>query len=189
MHKLNQIFKHKSESFFIGIFIFFIIFYCSIALAKNNIILLNTVSKSSKLIVNPTINFQVSDKIKEAIDNGIRIQFIAKAETFIEKNWWFDETLESQKVNLEVYYFIMSKLYVVKNRDTNEQLSFNNFDDLWIEFEKLINFEFNQADNSDVFVKCRIVLDKGALPTAMQLPVLFDDDWDINTEWFQRKVN
>jgi len=34
----------------------------------------------------------------------------------------------------------------------------------------------------------RIMLDKRALPTVMQLPTLFNPDWDIDTEWHKQKV-
>lgn len=161
------------------------------AAAVNNVISLNIETTPEKIIITPQLNFKTSPKIKEAIDHGIRIQLIAKAQYYHPRSWWFDNIYESEKITLEIYFFTMGKLYVVKNKQSGEQLSFNDFDQLLQEFNQLIEFDFVPvADKSnDLWVGVRVMLDKSALPTAMQLPVLFDSEWDINTDWFQQKVN
>ena len=54
--------------------------------------------------------------------------------------------------------------------------------------DKIISFKLDKKDSQNPWVKLRIMLDKGSLPTAMQLPVLFDENWDIDTQWFKKQV-
>lgn len=160
-----------------------------ISSAKNHIILLNSSQKDHSLLVSPLLNFNTSEQIKEAIDNGTRIQIIAKAQLYEPRNWWFDDAIDNQKIYLEISYFTLSKLYVVKNKETGEQLGFNEYDQLWKEFQQLASFTFDLPVAVNPWVRMRLVLDKGALPTVMQLPVLIDSNWDIDTEWHEKELS
>ncbi len=160
-----------------------------ISCAKNHIMLLNIDQKDKLLLVSTLLSFNSSEQIKEAIDNGTRITVIAKAQLYEPRSWWFDRTLDNKKVFLEISYFTLSKLYVVKNKITGEQLGFNDYEQLWKEFEKLATFTFDLPSDSNLWIKVRLVLDKGALPTVMQLPVLIDSNWDIDTPWHEKELN
>lgn len=166
----------------------FLLFTTGMCLSENHVITLSTTVKDSVLNVSPKLSFETSVEIKEAIDNGIRIQLIAKAQMFVPHQWWFNETLENKKITLEIFYFRLGKLYVVKDKETGEQLGFNDYEQVWKDFGKIIQFEFNVPENTKASIKLRIMLDKNALPTVMQLPVLFNSNWDINTPWFKQKL-
>jgi hypothetical protein len=171
-----------------SIIVIFLLFIAGVCHSENHVITLSTTLNDTILNISPKLSFETSEQIKEAIDNGIRIQLIAKAQLFIPRKWWFDETLENKKTSLEVFYFTLGKLYVIKDKETGEQLGFNDYEQLWKDFEKLIKFQFEAPKNNKTSVKLRIMLDKSALPTVMQLPILFNSDWDINTPWFQQEV-
>jgi hypothetical protein len=156
--------------------------------SKNHIISLQVKHNDESIIVTPHLNFETSLQIKEAIDNGVKIYIIAKTQLFEPNNWWFDAIIINKKVTLEISYFTLSKLYVVKNKSTGKQLSFNSYQQLWSGFEKLMTVELVSDKNDKTWLKMRIMFDKRALPTVMQLPTLFDSDWDIDTEWHQQKV-
>ena len=155
--------------------------------AENKILNLKITHNDASISVTPQIDFITSNEIKEAIDNGIRIQLIAKAEIYQPVDWWFDKIIDNQHIQLEFSYSILGKYYVVKNKATEQRIGNINYNKLWDSFGSLIRFEFPKPLNNSK-VKLRIVLDKGALPTAMQLPVLFNDNWDIDTQWYHQQV-
>lgn len=173
----------------LSIYLFSVLLYSGISCAKNHIMLLNISQKDNSLLVSPLLSFSSSEQIKEAIDNGTRITIIAKAQLYESRHWWFNSLLENKKVFLEISYFTLSKLYVVKNKITGEQLGFNDYEQLWKEFQKLATFTFNMPSSENPWVKVRFVLDKGALPTVMQLPVLIDNNWDIDTPWYEKELD
>jgi len=156
--------------------------------ANNHIINVNDKISDSSISFTPSLVFNTSDEMKEAIDNGIRLYLIAKAEIYQPSSWWFDKTIDKQKIDLEVSYSTLLKLYLVKNKQSGEQLGFNDYQQLWQEFNKLIVFKFPLEKSHNNWFKIRVVLDKGGLPTAMQLPVLFNSKWDVNTPWFTQEV-
>ena len=158
-------------------------------LAKNNVITLKTAIQDNSITITPLLSFKSSNQIKEAIDNGTRVQIIAKAQLYEPHTWWFNSEIDNKKSYFEISYFTLSKLYVIKNKETDEQLGFINYEQLWEEFEKLIAFKFNKPQNKNTWARFRIVLDTGALPTVMQLPVLLNSDWDIDTPWFNQKID
>jgi hypothetical protein len=170
---------------FLMLFIFLVPIY---GYADNHVITINIVEDGDSITISPQLDFSTSAQIKEAIDSGIRIQIIAKAQIIAKKTWWFDQTIKNNKMILEVSYFTLGKLYIVKNKETGKQLGFNSYEQLWKGFEKLISYRYKKAICKNRSFKMRIVLDKGALPTAMQLPVLFNSNWDINTPWYQQDL-
>ncbi len=166
-----------------------LVFFSTFAMSKNHVIFLDITKNQYNTRVVPQLNFRTSPQIKEAIDNGIRINIIAKIELFEPKNLWLDNSIEQQKITLEVSYFSLGKHYKIKNLKTDEQVGVNDYPLLWKEIEKLMVFEFsNSLITPKSLMKIKIMLDKGALPIAMQLPVLFDSNWDINTPWHEQKV-
>jgi hypothetical protein len=156
--------------------------------SKNHIISLQMVQSDESITVTPHLNFNTSLQIKKAIDNGVKINIITKIQLFEPNSWWIDKTIINQKATLQISYFTLSKLYVVKNMTTGRQLSFNSYEQLWADFEKLMTVELTAEISNKTWLKMRIMFDKRALPTVMQLPTLFDSNWDIDTEWHQQKV-
>jgi len=171
-------------------FLLLLFFYSGFVVAENHIIFIDiTNNNKNNISVKPQLNFHTSPQIKEAIDNGIRINVIAKTDLFEPQSLWFDKSIKQKKITLEVSYFSLGKHYKIKNLKTDEQIGVNDYSQIWKEIEKLMVFEFpNSLITSKSWIKLRIMLDKGALPIAMQLPVLFDSNWDINTPWHKQKV-
>ena len=147
---------------FILLFVFFHLSW--LCVAQNQVLSLSISQDEKNIIIKPRLNFKTSADIKEAIDNGIRVQLIVKAQMYEPTSWWFDKTIGNEKITLEFSYFILSKLYVVKNKDTEDQISFNEYEDLWRGFEKLAIFNFarqaSKKNNNNSWVKMRVVLDK-----------------------------
>jgi hypothetical protein len=168
--------------------IIFILLVAFPVFAKNHIITQTIEFLDNRIEMSPVIDFKSSMAIKEAIDNGVRINLIAKAQLYIPNNWWFDSVLVNKKQYIEVYYFKLGRLYVAKNITTNEQVSFNDYEEIWDKFEKIIVFEFEDVKLEDSWIRSKVVLDSSALPTTMQLPVLFNNEWNINTDWYSQKL-
>lgn len=177
--------KFRIKTFFPPILLMWMAYSCH---AENKVINLNITQDSKTITVSPHLDFSTSQEIKEAIDNGIRVQLIAKSELYQPVSWWFDKSIDKDMIRLEISYYVLGKYYVVTNKKTNQRIGNIAYNKLWTDIEKLIVMEFSNPGNNESWVKLRIMLDKGSLPTAMQLPVLFNENWDIDTEWFAQQV-
>jgi hypothetical protein len=158
------------------------------AIAENHIIAQTIEVQEDGVEMTPILDFKSTQAIKEAIDNGVRINVIAKAQLYTPKSWWFDTVKESKKIAIEIYYFKLGRLYVAKNLTNNEQISVNDYEEIWTKFEEIIRFKFLEPQLENSWIRSRLMLDTSALPTTMQLPVLFSNEWDVNTEWHSQKI-
>ena len=177
--------KLRNKKYLSAIFLIWLTVSCQ---AENKVTNLIFSNEKDYITVTPQLEFTTSKEIKEAIDNGIRVQLIVKAQLFEPISWWFDNSISSEFIQLEISYYVLGKYYVVKNKNTNQRIGNIEYEKLWSQFDKLINIKLAKLDSKNPWVKVRIMLDKGSLPTAMQLPVLFDENWDINTNWYTQQV-
>ena len=138
--------------------------------------------------LNPQYQVLPSGKVREAIDNGIVVNFVMQAKLYASKNWWFDSMLEHQAQTFAVRYFSLSSQYQLNNLRTKEKQSFITLDQLLDYLGQQTTFEFTANQDAD-YLSTRLFLDKQALPSTMQLPIVFDADWNLNTDWQQVPLN
>lgn len=137
-----------------------------------------------ELLVTPQFEIAVSQKVIDAIDNGIVITFVFQAKTYQSKDWWFDEIIESKLQTFKVRYFSLFNEYQLHQVKDKEDLSFVTLNQLLQQLGQKTTFTFNAKRTVD-YLETRIFLDKQALPSIMQLPNVFDADWNFNSDWQQ----
>lgn len=141
-----------------------------------------------KLQVTPHFQVGLTQKVIEAIDNGIVITFVYQAQLYQNKDWWFDAKIESKLQTFEVRYFSLLRQYQLLQIHSKTELKFNTLDDLLAHLGQQTTFEFKANPLVD-YIETRIFLDKQALPSIMQLPNVFDADWNLNSDWQQIKIS
>ncbi|MCX7552878.1 DUF4390 domain-containing protein [Marinicella sp. S1101] len=147
-----------------------------------NIIRAEQSIQGQQLIIKPIYQLPISDKVVEAIDNGIVITFVMQVKLYQGIDWWFDTVISAGIKTFQVRYFSLGGLYQLHNIKTDEKLSFVSLDELLNHLGQEINFQFQLSPSVDYF-ETRIFLDKQALPSIMQLPNVFDQDWNFNSDW------
>ncbi len=136
----------------------------------------------AEIHISPQFNVELSAKVRQAIENGIVITFVMQAKLNQSVNWWPDTTIESKIQTFQVRYFSLSSQYQLHNRNQKSKLSFADLDQLLTHLGSKTNFVFAAGSQAD-YVLTRIFLDKQALPSIMQLPNVFDADWNLNSDW------
>ena len=144
----------------------------------------------TQLRINPQYQITSSEVIDEAIDKGIVLTLIAKVSVHKNRDFWFDETIEKQHHVYEVRYFSLSGQYQFHDIQNNERNSFISLEDLWQYLSSSSHFDIplEQAQHAD-YLALRLSLDTGALPSAMQLPVLLSSDWRFKSDWFEADIS
>ncbi|MGJ8663158.1 MAG: DUF4390 domain-containing protein [Marinicella sp.] len=137
---------------------------------------------NNSIQVTPHFNIQVSNKVRTAIDNGIVISFVIQAKLYQTVKWWFDTKVESKLQTIQVRYFSLSSQYQLHNINTKSKVSFASLDQLLEYLGSKTTFNFSSGNDGD-YLETRVFLDKQALPSIMQLPNVFDADWNINSDW------
>ncbi len=159
---------------------------CSVSSQLKAVELLSLEQKvdAQNLLVTPQFELQVSKKVSNAIDNGIVITFVYQAKLFETIDWWFDTVIESKIQTFEVRFFSLGSQYQLHHISSKNKFSFVTLEELLQHMSQQTTFKF-QLDEQANYLKTRIFLDKQALPSIMQLPNVFDPDWNLNSDWQQ----
>jgi hypothetical protein len=142
----------------------------------------NATTQAGELIINPQYDLAVSAKVEEAINNGIVITFVMQAKLFRQVDWWFDSEISSKINTFQVRYFSLSRQYQLTHRGRDDKQSFVTLEQLLNHLATQSQFRFTGFAEA-THVETRLFLDKQALPSTMQLPTVFDQDWNINSDW------
>lgn len=144
---------------------------------------------TSILNVKPQYQISTSDVIDEAINSGIELTLIAKLYGQKKRTFWFDETVSQQQTAYKIRYFSLSGQYQLHNTTTDQRHSFVSLLDLWRHMEHNTQFSLprKEAEMAN-YLSLRLRLDAGALPSAMQLPVLLSSDWRFKSDWFHSDI-
>ena len=135
-----------------------------------------------ELIITPQFDIQLSDKVTEAIQSGIVITFVIQVQLKQSVDWWLDRQINHKVQTFQVRYFSLSSQYQLHNRNANSKQSFVNLNGLLDHLGRATTFTFPAEPTAD-YLQTRLFLDKQALPSIMQLPNVFDPDWNLNSDW------
>ncbi|MCX7544542.1 DUF4390 domain-containing protein [Marinicella gelatinilytica] len=131
--------------------------------------------------VTPKYNITLSEAIVEAIHNGIEITFVSEVRLLAEKNWWPDKMLSKTEKRFEIHYFSLSSQYQLKQPDTEKPAAFTTLDSLLIQLTQNTRFSIKKQPQATT-VESRFYLDQRALPSTMQLPILWDKEWSLQAQ-------
>ncbi len=145
-------------------------------------------TEGQTLLITPQFELHVSQKVIEAINNGIVITFVFQANSRQSIAWWFDANVEKKVHTYEVRYFSITSQYQLHHLNSKNKLSFITLDQLLEHLGLQTTFEFDAEKPAD-YIETRIFLDKQALPSIMQLPNVFDADWNLNSNWQQVPIS
>ncbi|GAA4817613.1 hypothetical protein GCM10011365_12710 [Marinicella pacifica] len=137
--------------------------------------------------VTPHYELTLSEAIVDAIQNGIEITFVSEMRLIAEKNWWPDQTLQRTLKHFEVHYFSLSNQYQLKQLDSGEKTFFMTLNGLLEQLTQKTTFNFKHQTGASA-VEGRFYLDQRALPSTMQLPILFDPAWSLQSQPVRRRL-
>lgn len=137
--------------------------------------------------ITPHYEMALSDAIVEAIRNGIEITFVSEMRLIAEKNWWPDHTLQKLSQRFEVHYFSLSNQYQLNHLDSGDKTSYMTLEGLLEQLTQKTTFNFNRSSDANA-VEARFYLDQRALPSTMQLPILFDPEWSLQSQPVRRDL-
>jgi len=144
-------------------------------------------------VLNAKIEYPLTDKVIEAIDNSVPIVFsqqleIIKSIPLLGRYWQWNETLWSTNIRHKLRYHALTQQYVLHALDTNSQ---RNFPSLISALHALGNIKeltlppeyFDQPDN--LIFQLRSGIDLHALPTPMRPGALISSKWQLTSPWVE----
>lgn len=144
-------------------------------------------------VVNAEIKYSLTPRVKEAIENGVRITFyqefeIIKSIPVLGSYWQWQDTLWSTEIRYELRYHALSLQYVLQSLDTEHQRSFPSLNDALQTLGQINNLSLppeHLSKTNNLILQLRSGLDLYALPTPMRPGALISSKWQLTSPWVE----
>ncbi len=140
------------------------------------------------VFVDADLALSLHSEVIEAMRNSIALNLVVEARIAAPREWLWDRNLVTERRHLRLEYHALSRTWVVTDFTARET---HTFTDLAGAVESLSRVRAwrlgpweSLADERRLLGKLRVRLDVNKLPLPLRVPALFDDAWDINSEWF-----
>jgi len=145
------------------------------------------------LQLNLTIGSQIPNYILIAIDQGFAVPIMFEVEIRSEKAYWFDDKVVSMKQQYLLHHLPMLDSFVVLDVNTSERHYFDTRKAAVQSIEVVYNYPMldinNLAPDKEYYARVRFGIDTDELPLPLKSSSLWDNDWDLKSDWYEWEVN
>ncbi|PHS71600.1 MAG: hypothetical protein COB23_01120 [Methylophaga sp.] len=146
-------------------------------------------------VLNANINYPLTPRVIEAIENGVPITFVQQLELVHEipilgKYWHWKQTQWSTELRYELRYHALAQQYVLLSSGTHNRRNFTTLNDALRALGLIVNLalppeHLSDLDNLKLYL--RTELDIHALPTPMRPGALLSSKWQLASPWVNIK--
>ncbi len=140
------------------------------------------------LMLDARIDIELPDYIAIAIDQGFAVPISFEVEILESRKYWLDRKIVSLKQQYLLHYLPMLDVYVVSDVNQGQRDYFDSREDAVLSMEKIAQYPMLDIGNInaelEVYARMRFGLDIDELPVPLKSSSLWDNDWDLQSEWF-----
>jgi hypothetical protein len=142
-------------------------------------------------VLNAIINYPLTPRVIEALDNGIPIVFFQEFKLLditplLGEYWQWEETLWRTKIRYELRYHALAQQYILQDLATGKESHFPSLDGTLHTLGKIQNFTLppeHLVDTNDLTFLLRSGIDLYALPTPMRPGAIISSKWHLTSPW------
>jgi len=138
------------------------------------------------------VDSRIPEYILLAIDEGFAVPIMFEVEIRSPKAYWFDPRIVSLKQQYLLQYQPMLNSFVVLDVNSSERSYFDDRDAAVEFIEVVYNYPMldinNLAPDRDYYARVRYGIDSDELPLPLKSSSLWDNDWDLKSEWYEWEV-
>jgi hypothetical protein len=146
----------------------------------------------SLMLLDLVVETEIPDYISIALDQGFSVPIMFEVEILAIKHYWFDDRVVSLKQQYRLHYQPMLNSYVVFDVNNSERLYFDNRHAAVRFIEVVYNYPMlnirNLAPGREYYARVRFGIDSDELPLPLKSSSLWDNDWDLTSDWYEWKV-
>jgi hypothetical protein len=146
----------------------------------------------SLMLLDLVVESEIPDYISIALDQGFSVPIMFEVEILASKKYWFDDRVVSLKQQYRLHYQPMLDSYVVFDVNSSERRYFYNRQAAVEFIEVVYNYPMlnikNLAPGRAYYARVRFGIDSDELPLPLKSSSLWDNDWDLKSDWYEWKV-
>lgn len=146
----------------------------------------------SLMMLNLVVDSEIPDYIAIAIGQGFSVPIMFEVEIRVHRRYWLDDRVVSLKQQYLLQYQPMLDSYVVFDVNSSERRYFDDRQ-MAVQFiEVVYNYPMldinNLAPGRDYYARVRYGIDTDELPLPLKSSLLWDNDWDLQSDWYEWEV-
>jgi len=165
---------------------------CFVAHAKNSAVqvnYLNVAENNNELRLDAEIIYELNSEVREALINGISLQFQIEVQIVAENNWRWDKVISSIVKNHTLRYHALSKQYVLVNLETGESDSYPDLQSVLAQQGRVTALYIAETDylkeSEKYVVQIRARMLSNKLPLPLRMKSYFSPKWRLSSGWYQ----
>lgn len=132
-------------------------------------------------------NFELdlSNEVFNVLRRGIALTFIIEVEIEKKRWYWVDKKIADAKERIRLSFNPLTRQYRVSIGNMNQ--SFETLEQAIYLLRVISNLKvsnYRKIDGEDYEARARFFLDTSRLPKPFQVTLKKDDDWNLDTGWF-----
>ena len=144
------------------------------------------------LMLNARIDIELPDYMAMAIDQGFAVPMSFEVEILESRKYWLDRKIVSLKQQYLLHYLPMLDAYVVSDVNQEQRAYFDSREDAVLSLQNIAQYPMLDIGNInaelEVYARMRFGLDSDELPVPLKSSSLWDNDWDLQSEWFSLEI-
>ena len=144
------------------------------------------------LLLDLVVDSEIPDYISIAIDQGFAVPMMFEVEIRAKKDYWFDDKVVSLKQQYLLHHQPMLDSFVVHDVNSSARHYFDDRKAAVLFIEVVYNYPMldinNLAPNREYYARVRFGIDTDELPLPLKSSSLWDNDWDLQSDWFEWEV-
>jgi hypothetical protein len=142
--------------------------------------------------LNAKINYPLTPRVKEALDNGVPITFrqqfkIVHSLAVLGDYWQWDDILWTSEIRYQLSYHALTEQFILIDIDTLHQRNFSSLAAALAAMGNIKNFNLPPeylTETDHLLIQIRSGIDLNALPTPMRPGALISSKWQLTSPWF-----
>ncbi len=146
----------------------------------------------SLMMLDLVIDSDIPNYISIAIEQGFSVPIMFEVEIRAHKRFWIDDRVVSLKQQYLLHHQPMLDSYVVFDVNSSERRYFDDRDTALRFIEVVYNYPLldinNLAHDREYYARVRFGIDSDELPLPLKSSSLWDNDWDLKSDWYEWEV-
>jgi len=137
-------------------------------------------------VLNAEFDYNFTGVVIDALQNGVSLSLKLNIRIERERAYWWNETITILKQSYELKYYALSRQYVLKS--SNRQENFSSLNAVLSRLNKLNNFPLvdkHSIENDQTYwVSLQIYLDIESLPVPLRPIAYLSSQWRLSSDWY-----
>lgn len=138
--------------------------------------------------LNATIDYDLTEPVREALLNGIALVFEVRIEVLRGRSYWWDASVADLNQSHRLSYHALSRQFVVENLNTGLQQTFSDLPSalrhqgtLW-QLPLIDAALLNKNQNYTASLRARLAINE--LPLPIRVSAYLSRAWQLSTMWY-----